>query len=74
MSHLRLDAVLACPYGGRVLRRLLLGSLLVAAAVVLMSLSVVAGTLLTLCILVSPRVVAVALNEMPVRDDRPSDF
>jgi hypothetical protein len=57
-----------------VLRRLLLGCLLVAAAAALMTLSVVVGLLFIVCVLISPRVVAVALNGIPVRDDRPSDF
>lgn len=55
-------------------RRVILGCLLVAGVVSLVSLNVVAGTLLAVCILASPVLLAVLLSRDPMPGDWPDEI
>ena len=51
------------------LRRLGLGSLLVAGAISLMMMNYIVGAVFAVCILIAPGVLAALLNELPIGED-----
>lgn len=56
------------------LRRVILGCLLLAGVVSVASMNVVAGAVLAVCILVSPAVVAIVLNRDRIHGDESDEI